>query len=330
VTARAPAAVLAIDGGNSKTDVAVLDADGTLLALTRGPGSNAQVIGLDAALAVIDQLVANARRDAGLSDAGRLATHTAAYLAGIDVPQEETVMRAALSARRWSTSFAVDNDTFAVFRAGASEHWGVGVVAGAGINAVGIAPDGRTARFLSINETTGDFGGGGGLSRQVMWHAIRAEDGRGEPTSLQPAVTAHFGLPSVRDVAIALHLGELSEADLLGLTPVLFREAGLGDAIAHSLLDRQAREVALLARSAMRQLDLHDTPTQVVLGGGVLTARDPLLLKLIEQWMAREAPRGVVRVNDLPAIAGAALLGLDHLGGSPEAEQRVRDALRER
>jgi len=33
--------VLAIDGGNSKTDVALVAGDGTLLASARGPGINA-------------------------------------------------------------------------------------------------------------------------------------------------------------------------------------------------------------------------------------------------------------------------------------------------
>ena len=40
-------AVLAIDGGNSKTDVALVAADGTLLASARGPGINAHEVGVD-------------------------------------------------------------------------------------------------------------------------------------------------------------------------------------------------------------------------------------------------------------------------------------------
>ena len=40
-------AVLAIDGGNSKTDVALVAFDGTLLASARGPGINAHDVGVD-------------------------------------------------------------------------------------------------------------------------------------------------------------------------------------------------------------------------------------------------------------------------------------------
>jgi N-acetylglucosamine kinase-like BadF-type ATPase len=53
----APAAVLAIDGGNSKTDVALVAADGTLLALARGPGSCPQDVGFDGCLAILADLV---------------------------------------------------------------------------------------------------------------------------------------------------------------------------------------------------------------------------------------------------------------------------------
>jgi N-acetylglucosamine kinase-like BadF-type ATPase len=328
--AAAPVAVLAIDGGNSKTDVALVGADGALLARTRGPGVPAPTVGLARSIEVMHGLVAQAAAAAGLTfDAGRpLAQHTAAYLAGVDIAPEQIAMEAALRARRWSESTSVDNDTFAIFRAGTTQHWGIGVVSGAGINAVGIGPDGRVVRFPAIGEITGDFGGGGDLSRQVMWHAIRDEDGRGPATLLRPAVIAHFGMSSVHEVAIAMHVGELTTHHLLELTRVLFRVAADSDPIALSLVDRQAHEVALLTKSTMRQLDLTHTKTDVVLGGGVLTSRDPLLLGLIDRWMGEEAPNAVLRVNDVPAVAGAALLGFDHLGIGSNAEARLRESMR--
>ena len=325
-----PVAVLAIDGGNSKTDVALVAANGRLLGRSRGPGAPAPTVGLDNATGLMRELITEAAADAGIAfDGARpIAHHTAAYLAGVDIPQEQVTMDAALRAQGWSETVAVDNDTFAIFRAGTTSHWGVGVVSGAGINAVGIGPDGRVVRFPAIGEITGDFGGGGDLSRQVIWHAIRDEDGRGGSTLLRSAVIEHFAMTSVHEVAIAIHLGELTMHDVLELTRVLFRVAAAADPIALSLVDRQAEEVALLTKSAMRQLDLTETKTDVVLGGGVLTARDPLLVRLIDRWMQKEAPNAVVRINDVPAIAGAALLGFDHLGIGSDAEERLRGSLR--
>jgi N-acetylglucosamine kinase-like BadF-type ATPase len=325
-----PVAVIAIDGGNSKTDVALVADDGRLLGRTRGPGAPAPTVGLDNAIALMRRLIGEAAAQAGieLDNHRPVARHLAAYLAGVDIPPEQIAMDTALRAQGWSQTTAVDNDTFAIFRAGTTQHWGVGVVAGAGINAVGIGPDGRIVRFPAIGEITGDFGGGGDLSRQMIWHAIRDEDGRGESTMLRQAVIEHFGMTSVHEVAIAIHLGELTQHDVLGLTRVLFAVAAQADPIAVNLVDRQAQEVALLAKSTLHQLDLAQTKTDVVLGGGVLTSRDPLLLRLIDRWMHKEAPHAVIRVNDVPAIAGAALLGFDHLGIGAEAEEQLRSALR--
>jgi N-acetylglucosamine kinase-like BadF-type ATPase len=43
-------AVLAVDGGNSKTDVALVDADGGVLGAARGPGASHHHLGVPAAL----------------------------------------------------------------------------------------------------------------------------------------------------------------------------------------------------------------------------------------------------------------------------------------
>jgi hypothetical protein len=81
-----------------------------------------------------------------------------------------------------------------------------------------------------------------------------------------------------------------------------------------------------MALTAMRRLSLTRLATPVVLGGGLLTARDPLLTSWIEEGIAAGAPGATVSIVDVPPIAGAALLGLDHVGAGPAAEQRLRAA----
>jgi hypothetical protein len=63
-----------------------------------------------------------------------------------------------------------------------------------------------------------------------------------------------------------------------------------------------------------------------VLGGGLLTARDPLLTSCVTDGIAAEAPGATVTIVDVPPIAGAVLLGLDQIGAAPDAEQRLRAA----
>ena len=334
--ARDPA-VLAIDGGNSKTDVALVANDGTLLASVRGPGINPQDVGADQTALNLDALVRQAAGQAGLptqvaspNRMAWIARHTVACLANADLPEEEAELSAAVQAQAWSPTATVVNDTFAILRSGLTDtdhpHWGVAVVCGAGINCVGVAPDGRVTRFLALGTIAGDWGGGYFLGLEVLWHAARAEDGRGPDTVLSGYVTSHFGVERVEQVTIGLHQGKIPHDDLISLAPVLLRAADEEDPVARSLVDRQAGEIAVMAITAMRRLDLTGLATPVILGGGVITARNPLLMAGITRQLAEAAPRAEVRVIEVPPVVGAALLGLDHVNAPPDAEARLRAA----
>jgi N-acetylglucosamine kinase-like BadF-type ATPase len=323
-------AVLAIDGGNSKTDVALIAASGDVLAMLRGPGANQEEHGVTGAMRILDGIVRDVARQAGLSaDGAMVARHTSACLAGCDLPSEEEELTAALRAQGWSATAVAQNDTFAVLRSGLPDDGaggsGVAVTCGAGINCVAVAPDGRTARYLAIGTLSGDWGGGEGLAQEVIWHSMRGDDGRGPVTALGPAVAAHFGMATISDVVIAAHQGRLAYNDLITLVPVLFTVAAAGDPVARALIERQAEEVAVMAITAMRRLGLPAGGTTVVLGGGLLQARDPLLASAIDREFAARAPGAILRVADVPPVAGAALLGLDFLGIGPAAARRLRD-----
>ncbi len=322
------AAVLAIDGGNSKTDVALVGSDGTVLASARGGGSNHQGIGQAGMLTVLNDLVRAAAAAAGLPGDGPVAAHTSACLAGADLPEEESELHVVLAAQGWSATTCVVNDTFAILRAGlddADGRWGIGVTCGAGINCVGVAPDGRTTRFLALGHISGDWGGGGELGHEALWWAIRAADGRGPQTELRVAVPAHFGLTRVEDVVTGLHLGKIDYSELHGLVPVLFRVAGTGDEVARSVVFRQAEEICLMVTAAARKLGLdRDDAVPVVLGGSLMTARDPLLSGAIRDGLLAALPAADVRTVDVPPVAGAALLGLDHIAAPASAHSRLR------
>ena len=137
------------------------------------------------------------------------------------------------------------------------------------------------------------------------------------------AVAAHFGVGCVHDVAVGIYQGKINQLDLMGLAPVLLAAAAAGDEAAADLVRKQAAEITTMALTAMRRLDLTGLATPVVLGGGLLTARDPLLTSWIGEGITARAPRATVSIVDVPPIAGAALLGLDRVGAGPGAEQRL-------
>ena len=73
-----------------------------------------------------------------------------------------------------------------------------------------------------------------------------------------------------------------------------------------------------MAKVAMVALELADQDCEVILGGGVLVARDPLLLADITAGLRWICPAVRIVVLDEPPIVGAALLGIAALAGAPD------------
>jgi N-acetylglucosamine kinase-like BadF-type ATPase len=312
-------AVLAVDGGNSKTDMALVGADGSLISLVRGPLSSPQHLGVAGCLEALDLLLTEAIGE----HKGKVADVATLLLAGVDFPAEEDAVREAVVARGWARTVHVDNDTFAVLRAGTERGWGVAVTCGAGINCVGVSPDGRHARFPALGRITGDWGGGYDLGLTAVFAAARSEDGRGPRTSLEHAVPAHFGLEAPSKLAEAIHFGQIPERRVIELAPLVLAEAA-DDAVAAEIVQRLAAEVVALARVALKRLGLMNDPAEVLLGGGVLQDADGDLLATIDRALREHAPNVTVRPTASAAIVGAALLGLDELDAGAEAQRRLR------
>jgi N-acetylglucosamine kinase-like BadF-type ATPase len=319
--------VLAIDGGNSKTEVLLTTAAGEVLTSVRGPGSSPHHLGIDGAIDLLDDLVQKAAAQAGLGNRTPIADRAEVYLAGVDFANEKESATAAIAGRGWARTFVVDNDSFALLRAGTDTPDSVAVVCGAGINCVGVSRDGRHARFASLGRISGDWGGGMDLGDEALWWAARADDGRGPETVLTTLVPAFFDQPDVPSVYEAIHFGSLSYRRLIELAPTVLAASRDGDPVARGIVTRLADEVVAIARAALARLDMLAVPTVVVLGGGVLTSHDEVLLGEIRSRLASVAPHADTVVTEVSPVVGAALLGLDHLGAPASAKAALRAAL---
>ena len=261
------------------------------------------------------------------AEVGAPADLAVLLLAGLDFPDEEAAYLAEAERRGWASEVVVGNDTYAVLRAGTERGWGVAVTCGAGINCVGVAPDGRRVRFPSLGPISGDWGGAGDVGRAAVWAAARSEDGRGPRTSLERLVPEYFGQADTVALARGLHDGAVDGQRLGELAPLVFAAAE-SDEVAGEIVDRQAGEVAALVRAAVRRLELADSEVDVVLGGGLLQSGNARLLGGVVAALREElGPRVSARVANSRPIVGAALAGLDRLGSPPEALARTRAEL---
>jgi N-acetylglucosamine kinase-like BadF-type ATPase len=266
--------------------------------------------------------------DAGLPSGERPLAEVGVWcLAGVDFPADDQALAPAIAGRRWVRQVLLHNDVFAVRRAGSERTWGVGVVVGAGMNCVGIAPDGRKVRFPAIGELSGDWGGGRDIGVAAVGAALRGEDGRGPRTTLTRLLPDWFGLPSALALVEALFHERIDERRVLELVPLVLAEADAGDEVAGQLVTRQVDEIVAMAAAAIRRLDLTGLDVEVVLGGGLFHREAPTFLERIRAEVVRIAPAAWLTQVTAPPVVGAALLGLDRLGAAPGAAERLRATL---
>jgi len=319
------ALVVAADGGNSKTDLLVADTSGAVLARVRGDGTRPLDVGFDATVEALAALVGRA-----LSEAGRAGERPAVasfYLANVDLPDEHVAMHDALSARGLADRLEVENDTLAVLRAGSRSGWGVGVVSGAGINAVGRTADGRIERFLGLGTITGDWGGGWGVAVAGIAAAVRAGDGRGAPTALRRLALETFGFEA-EEVAVRVHRRQIREQRVFEFGPVVFAAADAGDDVAAGVVRHLGDQVTDYVRALCTRMVIGAGAVEVVLGGAALQSGNLVLRSWIEERVAAVAPGASVRVLDVPPVAGALVSALELAGAEPAAVAQARDALR--
>jgi N-acetylglucosamine kinase-like BadF-type ATPase len=311
--------VVGVDAGNFKTELVVADLDGRPEAYVRGPGSNVHGLGVERIVAALARLVERSRLELP-------ADHGAFFLCGVDIPADVEELTEAVGRTGWVREATVDNDSFALLRAGSDAPDAVAVVCGAGINCVGRAAGGRVARYPSLGWETGDWGGAEMLGRDVLFHAARAEEGRGDASVLPELVRAHFGM-SVPELGEAVHYRRVSEGRLGELGPAVVVAAADGDVVARRLIERLADEIVLMAVRALA--DLNVEAADVVLGGGMLRDGQGFLFDEVVERLRRRAPLARPVAASDPPVVGAALVALEAAGASATAAQALRAAFRD-
>jgi N-acetylglucosamine kinase-like BadF-type ATPase len=280
------------------------------------------------------ELVEGAAQEGGLDPGARpLATIGVHALAGADFPSDVRRLGAGLRSTGLTERDIVVNDCLGALWAGSSDGWGVALICGQGINAAGVTPDGRTARFDGVGPISGDWGGGTAIGMAALGAAVRARDGRGPGTTLERSVPAYFGLSQPRAVTRAMYDGRIPETRVGELSPVVFKAARDGDAVAREIVDRLAIELTTMAAAIARRLGMARREIEIVLAGGVFRTDDEEFLRRLDTESHAVLPAATLVRLDVPPVTGAALEGLDRLGlarGSERAaaRSRLREAMR--
>ena len=277
-------AVLAVDGGNTKTLALVAALDGTILGVGHGGCSdiyNHSAHAADESDAGDGAATANDASAAALANAARTvraALQAAGVapadllvgvfnMAGADWPEDIAFWQDAMTARGFGRRIIAQNDALGALHLAAPDATGVSVVCGTGAATGARAPDGRVWHSSFWQD---EAQGSAHLGQKTLFAVYRAALGIEPPTSLTVRVLEHFGVGKVEDVLHLFHdRRHPAPSGVDRLTPILLDEAHAGDPLALRVVQQHGGALGDIALAAARQVGLEGTAFPLILTGGV-------------------------------------------------------------
>ena len=304
-----------IGGTNSRALVA--DEGGRAVGLGQAGAGSYEVVGRDGLAAAL-----HAVTDAALASAGIGPEQIAGAgfgIAGYDWPGERGPHLEAIASLGLGAPFALVNDSIIGLIAGATEGWGIGIVAGTGGNCWGRDRYGREGHTTGGAAMLGEYGGADTLVPEAICAVSRAFTRRGPTTALTQAFVDAVGALGQEDLLEGLYMGryELSTS----AAPLIFQAAAAGDAVALDLVRWAGRELGSLVVGVVRQLALEHEAFEVVQIGSLLGASS-LLADTMLATIHDVAPGARLAQLTMPPVVGGVMLGME-TGGADVASVRA-------
>src|SRR5579862_6715958 len=213
--------VLGIDGGGTKTEAVVLDADapqkGPIGAVGRAGACNIAAMPVGDALASI---LAASHVALGKARPDQISALVAA-VAGYSFAERREELADHLARAFPNAALKIVPDYVAAFTGALNDAPGIVVIAGTGSVAYGENAMGRTHRAGGYGYLIDDSGSGYGVGRSALSAVLHAGDGVGQATSLTERVAIELGSASWEQIATGVYGGSIDRVQIAGLAKVV-------------------------------------------------------------------------------------------------------------
>ena len=266
---RPTAVFLGADAGGSHSTV-VVGTRSDVLGRADGPGAAMRPSGAAKSAAVLAETARRAAAAAGLPLPVERAVVGAA---GAGRAQEQRELEAALLEAGVAREVRVLADGEVALATAFGTGPGILVNAGTGSIAYARDPAGAVHRAGGYGWQLGDEGGGYWLGRRALDVAARAQDGRGEGSTLLARLLGALGLQHFDD--LVRWAATATPTQMAALAPHVLNAAREGEGVARQAVDDAARELVDLADALARHFPGTE-PVPVALAGGLLLPQSPL------------------------------------------------------
>ncbi|MBI1750396.1 MAG: hypothetical protein HY234_16060 [Acidobacteria bacterium] len=305
---------LGFDGGGTKTECALLDASGKLLARGLGGPSNAARAGFEKALAGLNEAANGALTAAGID--ARQVRAVCAGLAGAGRPRVVKRMMVYLVEAFPEADVHVTTDFDVALEAAVGEAPGVVLIAGTGSSAYGRNASGRTVRAGGLGPWIGDEGSAFDIGRRAVAAVAQARDGLEPVTLLADLIPNALQCPTWE--SLAERIAGAPDEVFPRIFPLVLEAAEADDAPARDILLRAAFSLSRIAGSVIRRLGLSGEEFVLAKSGGVF-GHSEMLESALDALLKSIAPRArICHLSEQPAL-GAARMAM-RLFSAPRAE----------
>ncbi len=311
--------VLGVDGGGSKTICVLMDENGQVLGRGEAGASNYQSVGKKAACSSVQSAIAQA-----IVSTDNLKVEAICLgLAGVARPEDIEVASTIVEQLKSSDSLPVTwalqpsrivicNDASIALVGGVGRAEGIVAIAGTGSIIFGRNHWGCTKRVGGWGPILGDEGSAYSIAVSGMQAALRAYDGRLQPTRLQEDIKEHLGLSTLDDLIEVIYRRAWGVRDIAGLAPIVDRAAALGDEVAISIVEDAVKELVQATQVVIDALFSPSEEFEVVTTGSVWHGLSKIRERFAASLVKRSPFVKVITPRHEPAY-GAGLLALNTL-----------------
>jgi N-acetylglucosamine kinase-like BadF-type ATPase len=308
--------IIGIDGGGTKTRLALANARGDILARATTGHSNVHSSEKAFVVANIRKACRQLIHDAKLPDNLHISIIVAG-LSGLDSPMDFTVARDTL----WRACHGVVsshdriqlfNDTIIGFYAGSSSRVGLCVVGGTGSNCYGRNKR-KEAWAGGLGHILADEGSGYDIGTRALRAAVKSFDGRGEKTLLEKLVFHHYGVHNPRALVPKVYYTRFGKHEIAQLALLVEQAAEKKDKVALAITAAAAQELLASVRAVAKNVAFTKSSVfDVVMIGGVLQ-KDPFVTRQFKAGLKKMFPKSRPLIPEIEPVIGAIRLGQERL-----------------
>jgi N-acetylglucosamine kinase-like BadF-type ATPase len=293
-----------IDGGGTRSRLALTDGEGKVLASSEAGSTNIYSVSAGEVYKNISRLLDSALKAAGLGKEDLRAGCVGS--AGLGRAEEQNLFRGFFDALL-GPGFPVKlcNDGEILLCGGLDNLEGYCLIAGTGSIALGRSRDGRTVRAGGYGYMLGDEGSAAWTGKAAIARILRSLENRDLPTDMLAAVLDAAGLSQKDDLIRYAH-HDADKTVIAALAPAVTAAARKGDPLALDILRAGAEELALLVKSVTGRSPWIQRRVLVLAGGAI--EHDEMLAAGLKMILARDLPDLALSPPLNSALHGACMI----------------------